>query len=99
MEVVDVSVHSPALHKAEQEDEPSLGQEHWSRSAEVCEPASSDLCKQTCRAAAMGQSQAEGWEGPVTSSALGLTGSRTQVIQPWHSTSGGWYEAGAVPDS
>lgn len=65
VEVVDVPVHSPALQEAEQEDEPSLGQEHWSRSAEVCEPASPDLCKQTHGTAGMGESQAEGWGGPI----------------------------------
>lgn len=65
MEVSDVSVHSPGLREVEQEDEPSPGQEHWSRSAKVCEPASSDLCKQTHGTAGMGESRAEEWGGPV----------------------------------
>lgn len=54
----------PSMQEAEQEDEPSLGREHWSRSAEVCEPASSDLCKQTRRTAGTGQTQVQGWGGP-----------------------------------
>lgn len=64
VEMVDASVHSPALQEAEQEDEPSLGQKHWSTSTEVCDPESSDLCKQNTGLQGWGTARQRHDKGP-----------------------------------
>lgn len=64
MEVLDASVHSPALQEAEQEDEPSLGQEHWSRSAKECEQRHQSCANKQAGLQGWGRAGQRSGEGP-----------------------------------
>lgn len=87
-EVLDVSVPSPGVQEAEQEDEPSPGQEPR------CETASPALSKQTPRAAGWARGRHRDREGP----ARDTLSSRALVTEPWHRNLGAGVRQ-ELPDS